>query len=267
MQVNYRAIIDFFNCSDCVGHAMWMIFYCEDVVQEETMRMLKNLSITMMCAAVAAFADGVDYSNRERYEWAQFWWNDAHDSSKPRVLIVGDSITNGCADRVYKLLADVALVDKYVSSKNVKDPALRKEMRYMLSEYKYKVIHFNHGLHGLRIKEDEYEGYLRSYVTEIKDLAGDAKLVWGRITPLRGAIDTKENALLERRNRVADKVMAEFGIEIDDLWGVVWNQQNSDDIRADNKGDAYHYNGKGYDLLAKSIADSIRKAGGFEAKK
>ena len=111
------------------------------------MKMLKNLSIAMLCVASAAFADGVDYSNREKYEWADFWWNDAHDPSKPRVLIVGDSITNGCSGVVYKLLADVALVDKYVSSKNVKDPALLKEMRYMLSEYKYKVIHFNHGLH------------------------------------------------------------------------------------------------------------------------
>ena len=61
--------------------------------------------------------------------------------------------------------------------------------------------------------------------------------------------------------------VAEFGIEVDDLWGVVWSQNNADDIRVDNKGDAYHYNGKGYDLLAKSIADSIRKAGGFDAKK
>ena len=231
------------------------------------MKMLKNLSIAMLCVASAAFADGVDYSNREKYEWADFWWNDAHDPSKPRVLIVGDSITNGCSGVVYKLLADVALVDKYVSSKNVKDPALLKEMRYMLSEYKYKVIHFNHGLHGFRIKEEEYEGYLRAYVTEVKKLAGDAKLVWGRITPMRGGMDRKENAFLERRNKVADKVMADFGIEIDDLWGVVWSQNNSDDIRSDNKGDACHFNGKGYELLGKAVADAIRKAGGFASGK
>ena len=151
-------------------------------------------------------------------------------------------------------------------SKNVKDPALLKEMRYMLSEYQYKVIHFNHGLHGLRIKEEEYEGYLRAYVTEVKKLAGDAKLVWGRITPLRGGMDRKENAFLERRNKVADKVMADFGIEIDDLWGVVWSQNNSDDIRSDNKGDSYHYNAKGNELLGKAVADAIRKAGGFAPK-
>ena len=54
-----------------------------------------------------------------------------------------------------------------------------------------------------------------------------------------------------------DKVMADFGIEIDDLWGVVWSQNNSDDIRADNKGDAYHYNGKGNELLGKAVADAI----------
>ena len=61
--------------------------------------------------------------------------------------------------------------------------------------------------------------------------------------------------------------MADFGIEIDDLWGVVWSQNNSDDIRADNKGDAYHYNGKGNELLGKAVADAIRKAGGFASGK
>ncbi len=221
-----------------------------------------NLSIEMMCTVSSSLVNGVDYSNREKYEWANFWWNEANDPLRPRVLLVGDSIANGCSNVVFRELADVALVDKFVSSKNVKDPALLKEMRYMLSEYNYNVIHFNHGLHGLRIKEDEYEGYLRAYVTEVIKLTGDAKLVCGRITPLRGGMERKENALLERRNHVADKVMEDFGIEINDLWGVVWSQNNSDEIRADDKGDNYHYNAKGNELLGKAVADAIRKACG-----
>ena len=61
--------------------------------------------------------------------------------------------------------------------------------------------------------------------------------------------------------------MADFGIEIDDLWGVVWSQNNSDDIRSDNKGDSYHYNAKGNELLGKAVADAIRKASGFASGK
>ena len=221
-----------------------------------------NLSMNMLCAASTSVANEIDFHNREKYEWANFWWNNANDPSRPRVLLVGDSIANGCSNVVFRELADVALVDKFVSSKNVKDPALLKEMRYMLSEYNYNVIHFNHGLHGLRIKEDEYEGYLRAYVTEVIKMTGDAKLVWGRITPLRGGMERQENALLERRNHVADMVMADFGIEINDLWGVVWSHNNSDEIRADDKGDNYHYNAKGNELLGKAVADAIRKACG-----
>jgi len=212
-----------------------------------------------MCVASASSDNNVDFSNREKYEWANFWWNNANDPSRPRVLLVGDSIANGCSNVVFRELADVALVDKFVSSKNVKDPALLKEIRYMLSEYNYKVIHFNHGLHGLRILEDEYEGYLRAYVTEFKKLAGNAKLIWGRITPLRGNMERKENALLERRNHMADKVMTDFGIEINDLWGVVWSKNNTDAIRADEKSDSYHYNAKGNELLGKAVADAIIK--------
>lgn len=222
------------------------------------MKLGSCLSALVFCG-LSAFGE-VDLGNRERLEWANFWWNSANDNKKPRVLIVGDSICNGASGNVYAKLDDVAYVDKFVSSKNVKDPALLKEMRYMLSEYTYKVIHFNHGLHGLRIKEDEYEGYLRAYVTEVVKLSRGARLIWGSITPLRGSADTSQNQLLKRRNAVAAKVMAEFGIPVDDLWGVIWGADNADAIRSDNKGDAYHYNGKGNELIAQAMADTIRAA-------
>jgi hypothetical protein len=191
---------------------------------------------------------------RERSEWCQIWWEKANDAKLPRVLLIGDSICNGYHGNVKTRLAPFANVDKLASSKNITDPALLKEVGYMLSEYKYAVIHFNHGLHGFGIPQEDYENYLRAYVTKVKEMAGDAKLVWGSITPLRG--DHPNNKIIQARNEIAAKVMKENGIAIDDLYTIV---AGKDEVRSDNKGDAYHYNGKGYSLLGEAVSQYVAK--------
>jgi hypothetical protein len=189
---------------------------------------------------------------RERSEWCQIWWENANNAKLPRVLLVGDSICNGYHGVVKARLAPFANVDKLASSKNVSDPALLKEMGYMLGEYKYAVIHFNHGLHGFGIPQGDYEKYLRAYVAKVKEMAGDAKLVWGSITPLRG--DHPNNKVVQARNAIAAKVMKENGIPIDDLYAVVAGKP---ELRSDNKGDAYHYSGKGYQALGEAVSQYI----------
>ena len=198
---------------------------------------------------------------RERAEWCQIWWEKANDAKLPRVLLVGDSICNGYHGVVKTQLAPFANVDKLASSKNISDPALLKEMGYMLGEYKYAVIHFNHGLHGFGIPQKDYEDYLRAYVAKVKAMAGDAKLVWGSITPLRG--DHPNNKVVQARNEIAVKVMKENGIAIDDLYPLV---EGNDDLRSDNKGDAYHYNGTGYGVLGGAVAQCVAKQMGWELK-
>ena len=191
---------------------------------------------------------------RERSEWCQIWWEKANDAKLPRVLLVGDSICNGYHGVVKKQLAKFANVDKLASSKNIADPALVKEMGYMLGEYAYAVVHFNHGLHGFRIPKQDYEKYLRDYVAKVKTMAGDAKLVWASMTPLRG--DHPNNKVIVARNEIAAKVMEENGIAIDDLHIVVVGKEG---LRSDNKGDAYHYNGKGYAALGAQVSQYVTK--------
>lgn len=198
---------------------------------------------------------------RERSEWCQIWWEKANDATLPRVLLVGDSICNGYHGGVKTQLAPFANVDKLATSKNISDPALLKEMGYMLSEYKYAVVHFNHGLHGFGIPQEDYETYLRAYVAKVKAMAGDAKLVWASMTPLRG--DNPNNPVILARNEIAAKVMTENGILIDDLHAVV---AGKDDLRSDNQGDAYHYNGKGYNVLAETVSQYLAKLMGWELK-
>ena len=212
--------------------------------------------IAILAACLGATAMSLP---RERSEWCHMWWEKANDPETPRVLLVGDSICNGYNGIVRKQLAAFANVDLLASSKNISDPALVKEMTYMLTEYRYAVIHFNHGLHGFGIPQEDYERYLREYVAKVKALAGDAKLVWGSITPLRG--DHRNNQVIALRNEIAAKVMKENGIAVDDLHAVVAGR---DDVRSDNKGDMYHYNGKGYNVLAEQVSGFLAKLMGWQ---
>jgi hypothetical protein len=214
-------------------------------------RLIVALAVLMGAAAMS--------TARERAEWCHMWWENAHETTRPRILLVGDSICNGYNGIVRKRLAEFANVDLLATSKNISDPALLREMGYMLTEYQYAVVHFNHGLHGFGIPQDKYEQYLREYVAKVKAMAGDAKLVWASITPLRG--DSPNNAVIAARNEIAARVMQENGIPIDDLYTVVAGQE---ELRSDNKGDAYHYNGKGYGVLAEAVAQYLAKLMGWE---
>ncbi|MDX9978886.1 MAG: SGNH/GDSL hydrolase family protein [Lentisphaeria bacterium] len=217
-------------------------------------RLIVALAVLLGAAAMS--------TARERAEWCHIWWENAHDTARPRILLVGDSICNGYNGAVRKRLAEFANVDLLATSKNISDPALLKEMGYMLGEYQYAVVHFNHGLHGFGIPQEKYEQYLRDYVAKVKAMAGDAKLVWASITPLRG--DSPNNAVIAARNEIAARVMQDNGIPVDDLHAVVAGQE---ELRSDNKGDAYHYNGKGYAVLAEAVSQYLAKLMGWELPK
>ena len=101
---------------------------------------------------------------RENIEWSDFWWPNEPDSSKPRVLFVGNSISRGYFPAVSAILADKANCDRYSSSRSIEDPALFQETKLAMAKYNHAVIHFNNGLHGWHLSNEQYEKGLRKYV-------------------------------------------------------------------------------------------------------
>ncbi|MCK5805326.1 MAG: SGNH/GDSL hydrolase family protein [Lentisphaeria bacterium] len=199
---------------------------------------------------------------REGREWCHMWWENAHETKRPRVLLIGDSIVNGLNGVTRKELADVANVDLLASSKNISDPALMKEVGYMLGEYEYVVVYFNHGLHGWSIPVSEYEAHLQTHVKRLRALSGGAKLVWASITPLRDPNEARNKEIVAK-NEIAARVMKENGIKIQDLHAFVLGHE---EWRSDNKRDAYHYCGKGNQALGKKVAEFIRTLCGWTKK-
>lgn len=197
-----------------------------------------------------------DTIQREVSEWCKLWWSRADDKTATRVLLIGDSITVGYSQTVIDQLKAVAAVDYLGSSKSINDPAYIKELAYMLSEYSYKLIHFNNGLHGWHVPYAVYQNGLRQMVQLFRHYAPQTKLIWASSTPVTVEGDAmtphpRFHDIVVERNRLAAEVAREFGIPINDLFTLA---QGNAAIRA---SDGFHYLPEGQSLLGRAVADAI----------
>ncbi len=212
------------------------------------------LALIMLTMGTAMAQDTLDNRTREGIEWAIFRWEQTNDTKLPRVLLIGDSITNGYTPQVRTLLKDRAHVDMLATSKSVCDPAFLLEVTLATDGYKHAVIHFNNGLHGWHLTDAQYEAGLRRLVEKLRALAPQAKLVWGNCTTSVTLPDKQlnptANATVIRRNEIAARVMTELGIPIDDLYGAIVDH-------SDWHSDSLHFNAEGYAALAQSIVTAV----------
>ncbi len=195
---------------------------------------------------------------REQYEWSNIWWDNADDTSMRRVLLIGDSISVGYSGNVTERLDKIARVDRLSNSRGVNDPALLKEITYMLGEFEYSAIHFNNGLHGWHISDEEYAWSLRHLVQVLHQYGRGASFVWASSTPVTvpgcpSTLDAEKNPILLRRNALAAEIMKDFNIPINDLHSVVAGRPEL------SRGDGYHYNEDGYVVQGEAVAESLMK--------
>lgn len=193
----------------------------------------------------------------ERYEWSNIWWDCADDTTLPRVLLIGDSISCGYSAVVTKLLEGKYHVDRLGTSRSINDPVLLKETEMMLAEYPYAAVHFNNGLHGFHLDAPAYAAALGKYLALIREHAGSATLIWASSTPItvNGDVNTlnQSNQVVTARNTAAAEVMGQAGVAVNDLYSVVLGKP---ELRS---SDGYHYSGAGYEVLGKAVADAVLK--------
>jgi len=173
----------------------------------------------------------------------------------PRVLLIGDSISGGYKTYVAEAMKDVAEVSH---SGNASSTRNGLKILPGLLKTKYDVIHFNWGLHDVKIigqsvPVEEYERNLRELVKQLK--ASGARLVWASTTPVGPGVGDIDAEVVSY-NAVAKKVMDENKIPIDDLYALAKPQL--DKIQ---KNDRIHFEDEGYKILAKSVVESILAAG------
>lgn len=181
------------------------------------------------------------------------------DPSLPRVLLIGDSITNGYLSQVRTALAGKANIDAWITPTTQADKSLPGTLEAILTQQKYSIIHFNLGLHGWqkgRIPEGQFEPLTHTLVQSLKKSAPQAKLIWATITPVtvKGEptkLNPEIQPTIEAHNAMALKVMKEEGVAINDL---------STLMLANLKfaaGDMFHWKTEGREMQAKAVTEAI----------
>lgn len=203
------------------------------------------LGAVLLCALAAQAA-----RQREGSEWSNVWSYNGNESRLPRVLLIGDSITNGYQSAVHEKLAGVAYVTYWASSKCVTDPTYLAMLDVMLSDYQYAAIHFNNGLHSLGTDRAEWTAGLRAALTLLRDHGRGAKVVWATCTPLK---DPALTAKARELNDLAAPLVKEFGLPTDDLFALMDPQD-----RNALWSDTFHYKRPGVEMQAKQVADTLR---------
>lgn len=193
---------------------------------------------------------------KERFEWIHSWCDETTQIDLPRVLLVGDSITNGYQEKVRELLKGVCYVD-YISTSYAIDTKIYNNLVYsFMTDSKYDFIHFNHGLHGIHISKKSYKSRMKKLLTKIDK---DVKLIIATSTVVYKEGNKRLDGVWMKRVRERNEAVQELAMEnsylVDDLYTI------STSIPKEYRyADGTHYLAEGYAMLAETVAECIRNA-------
>lgn len=191
------------------------------------------------------------------------------DPKLPRVLIIGDSISIGYTVPLREALKGKANVHRIP----VNGGPTTRGLQYIdqwLGNGRWDVIHFNWGLHDLKhvdengnlvdvdrgrrqVPLDQYEQNLRKLVQRLKKTG--AVLIWRNTTPVPEGAKGRVPGDEIRYNKVAEKIMREYGVIIEDAHGFVMPHLKEWQLPAN-----VHFNAAGYKALAEHAARTILEA-------
>lgn len=187
----------------------------------------------------------------------------------PRVLLIGDSISIGYTLPTRKLLDGKANVHRIPTNGGPTTRGLEQLDRW-LGDSKWDVIHFNFGLHDIKhadaagklvdaseaprqVELAAYRDNLREIVRRLK--ATGATLIWCTTTPVPAGAKGREPGDEIAYNAVAEDVMKDEGVAINDLHAFAAARLAEIGKPAD-----VHYTTAGSAVLAEQVADRIEAA-------
>lgn len=195
----------------------------------------------------------------EQKEWTNLWWEAAPDHSKPRVLLIGDSITNGYQPAVNLALREEVYANAWASSKALDHRWYLDELEFVWrqNDYDYRLIHFNNGLHGWHLGIDAYERLYENTVKYMMEKHPSAKLTLALSTPVcvSGSLtelDPHHNAEVMKRNEAVCGIAAKYGLPVNDLYTPMIGKKEF------RQEDGYHYNAAGIAYQGQIVAEFIR---------
>ena len=184
----------------------------------------------------------------------------------PRVLLIGDSISIGYTREVRQRLAGRANVHRPPDNCGPTAFGL-EQLDGWLGSGHWDVIHFNFGLHDLKFLDAkgtyivpgpndrplaspaEYAANLRAIVGRLKRTG--ARLIFANTTPVPGGTVGRVERSELAYNAVAEQVMREMGVPLDDLHALVVAHPDFQLLKN------VHFSPEGYAALADQVAGAI----------
>lgn len=182
------------------------------------------------------------------------------DPNLPDVLLIGDSISIGYTLATRDLLKGQANVHRIPVNGGPTSRGVEMIDRW-LGDRQWKVIHFNWGLHDLKLVDgklqvspEDYEKNLRQLVERMKKTG--AVLIWCETTPVPARVNPgRTDDDVQKYNDIAARIMEEFGVQTDPLYG--YAKERLDNIQRPNN---VHFTPEGSAVLAKQVAEVIGQA-------
>lgn len=237
------------------------------------------VSFSLMLMASIGAATGQQVVEAELHEHVtNAFINPEKDSSLPKALIIGDSISIGYTVQVRNNLQGIAEVFRPPVNCQHTGYGLA-QIKNWLGTNKWDVIHFNFGIwdthllnskgdllsdsmagdtrsiaDGIRIRHtpEQYKENLTKLIEILKDTG--AKLIWASSTPIMYRTGERFEAI-PTLNRTATDLMKSHGITIDDLYEFVLPH-----VKEWQNPDQCHFNAEGNKQLGKQVAACIRRA-------
>lgn len=225
---------------------------------------LTLLTVLVAISATVKAEASAPKTLRERIEWCDMNVEETGRNDLPRVLFIGDSISAGNRGHAMEALGRNTKEAKayfgfLCTSKALGHPIYFDEIKMMLGQYKFDVIHFNVGMHGWDYTEDDYRAAFPKLIALLKEKAPGAKLIFATTTPYRLNGHTLEqfdpkNERVKARNQIAIECCRKEGIPINDLYAL----EESHPEHSSKEG--VHFTGEGYKLQGQQVAKFIAEA-------
>jgi dienelactone hydrolase len=188
----------------------------------------------------------------------------------PKVLLLGDSIRMGYAPLVAKKLDGVAVVVHPGAEQGGDTSTTLKNLDKWIGDTKPTVIHWNNGLHDLKLskKTNTHQVPVEDYEKNLIEIAGrlskvaPGRVVFANTTPIlddrhaaRKADFDRLEADVQKYNAAAAKALLPLNLPVHELHRIVVDGGAEKLLGKDGT----HYTPEGYERLAEAVADCVKR--------
>lgn len=225
------------------------------------MKKLLSILFTVILAACnsGSKTDSVTTSGvksfSEDIEWSNMWMVSVNSHDLPKVLIIGDSHVERYYPVIAEKLSGKAYCSRFTTSRSMGDPALKEQLKTLFFSYKFDIISFNNGLHGVDYSDEAYGNDIPLVYNIFHDNNPGLKLIWVNTTArrVRDSIPSFDqyNQGVINRNKAVKQFTSDHNIPLIDFYSLSVSHPEF------YESDGIHFNKAGVEEEARSISEEI----------